>query len=1185
MQSGVTTLVRTVAEEKTIRRLRAALCAGRTASIEGVWGGSVALLAAAMAAEEASANGESGGTLVLVAAQRTDARRILDDLRLFTDDGRLFANTAERPVAAWFPPWDRIPDFGSGTITDPISGERLQVLRSLGSSNPPRILVAPLQSLLQPIPDPSVLATATLTLSVGDTLEPGSLLTRLTQNGFVVQPAVELPHEVAMRGGLLDLFAPNLPLPLRIEFFDDMIESIRFFAPTSQRSTRTLENVEILTTSMTSRCGRFRDFLSPMSRFLLVEPAQLRAMATTLSDSGGTAEPAEAMTGMSAEPKAKPTGKRGRKRGTESDEKQAVEPVSAIHELFREAAAMGTLMVEHLAEGAMPDHARWRIESVERFSRPSMEAICGVIGECAVGNAGTNDDNDHAKTDSGDTIVIVSSTTAEIERLHEIFTEQTPQIIASGQLRFVHGSLSAGFRIPELRTIFLSSTKLFQRSDRHVSERAIFTRTAAEDTSVDAFSTVDGPGNKDTAPLSRVIDSFAELRPGDLVVHVSQGIARYHGLHAHELGGRTEEFLLLEFADRCRVWIPASQIGLIQKYLGGAKGRPPLSKYNGAAWARKKKLVADAVGDLAVEMLEMAAARDSQPGIAFPADGPWQHDFDEAFPYVETDDQLTAATAIRDDMRRARPMDRLLCGDVGFGKTELAMRAAMRAILAGYQVAVLVPTTVLAEQHYRTFRERMAAYPVRIAMLSRFVDTAGQRRTLRDLEAGDVDLVIGTHRLASEEVRFRNAGLIIIDEEQRFGVEVKERLKRLRATADILTLTATPIPRTLHQAVLGIRDISSLQTPPEARLAVDTSVQRFDESLIREAILRELARGGQVYFVHNRVKDIGQVETKLRRIAPEARIGIGHAQMPADRLEQVMVDFLAHRYDILLATTIIESGLDIPTTNTIFIDEAHRYGLADLHQLRGRVGRGREKAYCYLLVDRGQSLTPNATRRLRTLEEYSRLGAGFEIAMRDLEIRGAGNLLGTQQSGHIAAVGYEMYCELLEQAIGRLQKQPPRKLFECEVNLPWRTYIPEEYVPGMRDRIDLYRRLARVTASEQLAAMRDEFSDRFGVLPIEVSTMLRMVELRLRAARHLITRISWETPNLRIAYLSEAAIRELNKRCGGRLRTTDPGLAFFVPPKNPLQIRENREQNDPQKKSLMSAAIKMADEFFTLLAD
>jgi transcription-repair coupling factor (superfamily II helicase) len=585
---------------------------------------------------------------------------------------------------------------------------------------------------------------------------------------------------------------------------------------------------------------------------------------------------------------------------------------------------------------------------------------------------------------------------------------------------------------------------------------------------------------------------------------------------------------------------------LVQRYVGGTKSRPKLAKIGGVSWNKQRKAAERAVQDMAVELLELQARRRSQPGIAFAGDTVWQSQFDASFSYVETPDQLRAIAAVKQDMVTARPMDRLICGDVGFGKTEVSMRAAFKAVDSGYQVAVLVPTTVLAEQHYKTFRERMAEFPFDIAKLSRFNTASEDKVVLEGLRSGKVDIVVGTHRLASKDVQFYNLGLLVIDEEQRFGVEIKERLKYLKSNVDVMTLSATPIPRTLHMSLVGVRDISNLETAPEDRLSIETRSIRWDENIIRNAILRELNRDGQVYFVHNRIQDIEEIAGKLKLIAPDARIVIGHGQMAEGQLEQVMIDFIEHRYDILLATTIIESGLDIPNANTIFINEAFRYGLAELHQLRGRVGRYKHQAYCYLVIDRHKHLSPDAARRLHAIEEYSQIGAGFGIAMRDLEIRGAGNLLGTQQSGHIAAIGYELYCQMLGSAVRQLTHQPPTLTIEVDIDIPIEAYLPQDYVPELRQRIDIYRRLSRLADVRKLDEMQNELKDRFGTVPECALRLLQLAELKIDAALWFVKSITTEGNYLVLTYTNRARIEHLAKLHDKRLRIVSQNQAYWI---------------------------------------
>ncbi len=752
-----------------------------------------------------------------------------------------------------------------------------------------------------------------------------------------------------------------------------------------------------------------------------------------------------------------------------------------------------------IPSGSMETTAHLEFESVERFS--------GDIAK-------VRDELD--KVSAGHEVVVVCETDAEIERLTELF--KASRLLADGGLHFAVGHLEAGFRIVPQKVVLVSAAELFQRQD--------LARTTRR-------------------RQARAIDSFLELRQGDLVVHLSHGIGRYRGLRLLEKDDRAEEHLELEYHGGTKIYVPSSKIELVQKYVGGKGGTVSLAHIGGAAWVRQKEAAQKAVTDLAADMIELQAARDSRPGIAFPDDSEWQREFDAAFPYQETPDQLTAIADIKQDMQLQKPMDRLLCGDVGFGKTEMAIRAAFKAIDAGYQVAVLVPTTVLAEQHRRTFTARMAEFPFQIAALSRFCTGKEQRQILESAANGSLDILIGTHRLASADVKFQNLGLLIIDEEQRFGVEIKERLKALRSTVDVLTMTATPIPRTLHMSLLGVRAISNLETPPADRLAVETRVTRFSDELIRHAIMRELNRGGQIYFVHNRIQDIHAVAARLREIVPESRIDIGHGQMAEGELEEVMVRFVRAETDILLSTTIVESGLDIPNANTIFIDDADRYGLADLHQLRGRVGRYKHRAYCYLLVDENRHLSPEAARRLRAIEEFSQMGAGFALAMRDLELRGAGNLLGTQQSGHIAMVGYELYCALLERAVRQLKKMPPRESVEVNIDLPGESYLPRGYVPDMRSKIDLYRRLARLTAEDAVDDFATELADRFGPVPEEVQHLLELARLRIWAHGWGIREIRIEAPYAVFSYTSPQKLARLVERSAGRLRVADRTSAYL----------------------------------------
>jgi transcription-repair coupling factor (superfamily II helicase) len=679
------------------------------------------------------------------------------------------------------------------------------------------------------------------------------------------------------------------------------------------------------------------------------------------------------------------------------------------------------------------------------------------------------------------------------------------------------------------------------------------------------------------------MDTFLDFAPGDLVVHRDHGIARFIGLVVMESGAnrlsathrlrdnvrkkRTddealEEYLTLEFAQGTKLHVPCTKIDQVQKYVGGFRGQPALSAIGGQRWKKQKEQVFESVRGLASELLRVRAAREHLPGVRFPADTTWQKEFEAEFPYDETEDQLAALSEIKRDMQQERPMDRLLCGDVGYGKTELAIRAAFKAVEFGKQVAVLVPTTVLAEQHERTFRGRFADYPFRVASLSRFKTTKEISDTLDLVKKGQIDIVVGTHRLLSKDVRFADLGLVVVDEEQRFGVEHKERLLSLRMTVDVLTLSATPIPRTLHMSMLGLRDISSLATAPVDRRAVVTEVIPYNERRISQAIARELARDGQIYFVHNRVHNIQSVADTVKRLAGEkARVVIGHGQMPDGELEEVILKFVRREADILVCTTIIESGIDIPTANTMVIADADRFGLADLHQLRGRVGRYKHRAYCYLLTPEDRPVTDKATKRLKAIEEYSMLGAGFKIAMRDLEIRGAGNILGPEQSGHISAVGYEMYCQLLEKAVRELNGEITAVSSDTAVDLGVSGYIPKGYVPSDLRRMEAYRRLAVAGKLGDVVAFERDVTAAYGAPPPNVRRLIDVTELRVALTHMGVKTMAVNEKDVVFIATDPVGLMERIEKAQGTVRLippkagqkTDVAEVYYRPPENYLQ--------------------------------
>ncbi len=1071
---------------------------GQTLGFSGVWGCLRAVLAATIARRHPN--------IFMLLPQAADADIVAGDAIAFG-----LENAIPLPLSAG--------DGRGESIRDADYADRLQVLQRLSDrdsdSGEPLLVTAYIGGALQRVPTPEKLQASTRKLSVGSTMDPAEIRKWLATAGFAATTAVELPGEFATRGGLLDIFSADQPQPIRVEWFGDEIESIRRFDVASQRSIERLDEIEIAAIGVTA------------------DDASADAINDAMDD------PYEAS--FDKEPAVTSSVTDASELGSIGDYLPRDTIVVIVDPLDCEKSAKELLA---------------RIDSPERFC--DYEDLLRSLSSCRVTTAttfatGTADDVIDLQSGTADSyatsldetkqkidsaaadhqILLVGDTPADSERLSELLLDT--DAAKEGRLGLTVAQLSGGFRLIANKLLVLTGAELFHRSPvRRGRSRA----------------------------KGKPITSSLQLESGDLVVHLSHGIGVYRGLQTIEKNDQHIEHLVIEFDGGSKIYVPSSRIGLIQRYIGGTKNRPRLAKIGGQAWAKQRKAAESAVTDMASELLEMQAQRQSRRGIVFDGDSHWQDQFDASFPYIETPDQVSAIADCKIDMELPKPMDRLICGDVGFGKTEVAMRAAFKAVLSGHQVAVLVPTTVLAEQHYHNFRERMAEFPVEIAKLSRFCTKAEQRQNIKDIRAGKVDIVVGTHRLASKDVQFSSLGLVVVDEEQKFGVAVKERLKTLHSNVDVMTLSATPIPRTLHMALVGVRDISNLETPPAERRSVETNVVRWDDKLIRTAVIRELNRGGQIFFVHNRIGDMHTIAEKLKRIVPEVRIGIGHGQMGEGELEQVMVDFIEHKFDLLLATTIVESGLDIPNANTIFIDDGDRYGLSDLHQLRGRVGRYKHQAYCYLLIAQHKHLSPEATKRLRAIEEFSHMGAGFAISMRDLEIRGAGNLLGSQQSGHIAAVGYEMYCQLLEDAVRQVQNLPPKLSAEVDIDLPVEAYLAEEYVPDLRHKIDLYRRMARINNATEIDELREELLDRFGPLPEPAERMLELCELRLDAAVWQISAITNNDRFIVLHYSNRQQMEQIQRNSAVSVRIVDRKQAFI-----PIRPQRKPGTNTPPPKA------------------
>jgi transcription-repair coupling factor (superfamily II helicase) len=1007
-----------------------------------------------------------GTPLVVVVRTDDEAHYLADDLAAWLTRGhvRVLSERAALPLERALPEHEE-------------SAERLDVLADLGSHRHDLVLVVSLQAVVQRTLSAEQLAAARVELRVGERIGQRALLSSLIAGGY--EPVVEVSGvgEMANRGGIVDVWPPGAREPLRIELFGDEVDSIRSFDPLSQGSRRRHERATLL----------------PASEFLPEDGwaslAQLAPQPRTQQldedlahlEQGDLGEAAETWARLlTAGPAADHLPGNAHVVLADAAELRAV--AGQLDEQAHERRA-GLLAAGELPlDWPLPYDADLVLEELGQRADELLEEQAETDAGFATapvlpGRADRLGEWLRQLAGQGRRIVV---TTDQASRVGELLDEaglasavtaELSQPPPSGGIGLVHGSLRAGFVHQPTDLVVLTDRELFgvTRVRRLTPSRKVVTR-----------------------------DLIGKLQPGDPVVHVDHGIARYVGMTQRTYGGDTKEYLQLDFAGEDKIYLPTDQIGRITRYSGGPG--PALSKLGGTDWERTKRRVRRAVADLARELLEIYAAREAAPGFAFSPDTTWQRELEESFPYTETPDQARSIEEVKADMLRRRPMDRLVVGDVGYGKTEVAMRAAFKAVQDGKQVAVLVPTTVLAQQHLLTFQRRLAPFPVRVEMLSRFVPRKQQEQILARVREGDVDILIGTHRILSKDIAFADLGLLVVDEEQRFGVAHKERIKSMRREVDVLTLSATPIPRTLHLSLVGIRDLSVIETPPEARLPIQTRIAEDDDGLVRDAINRELDRGGQVFFVHNRVDNIEAVAERVRRLVPRARVAIGHGQMAEGTLERVMLEFDAGRFDVLVCTTIIESGLDIPNANTIIINRADTFGLAQLYQLRGRVGRSDRRAYAYLLHRRGQPLTPVARKRLHAIFSASDLGAGYQIALSDLEIRGAGNILGAEQHGFMAAVGFELYTRLLADAVDTLRGRPAAaEPSPVRLDLPGSAYLPDAYIADSGVKLEVYRRFAAVRAAEDASALREELLDRFGSVPAEVEGLFTAVSVRLAA--------------------------------------------------------------------------------------
>ncbi len=1074
-------------QDKNVEKIAARL--GKNAGnselirVEGTWGSFARCLAAYISKKISR-------PILYICAHIDDAEKTADDVQTFGCD-------SVESLSAW----EGKEDLADAT--DEIRAQRLKLVSRVSNENYNKnknpFITASIQALCQPIPKPQALEAGSMQLQVNGQISPEELVTWLLENHFERVDRIDLPGQFARRGGIIDIFAPlidekilsgkeiqGMPQstePFRIEFFGDTIESIREINLDTQRSSRQIESIRIISAvcgTATEQRENFINILPENTIIIFEEPNEIQEVAQVFI--------------------------------ARSEDTSCLYNWSDIYAALKNFTQ---LHICRFAPSQPEDFIRIDIKSVQQYQHKATSIWAGH--KAALEELVT-------ESKQGKNVLLYCESPAEINRVSEIIRDLNKEI--PPRFKLLLGFVHQGFVINSLRTIVISHHELFGQYTLRQRRRP----------------------TRATAP----IESLSDLQEGDYVVHTSYGIGKFLGIETIREETGTNEYLTIEYAEAVKIQVSVRNIALVQKYIGTSPARPKLSKVGSKKWLKQKEKVTRSVQDMAAELLEVQAKRQAAGGIAFSQDSNWQVEFEESFAYQETPDQTTAIKQIKEDMQQPFVMDRLLCGDVGYGKTELAMRAAFKAVENGRQVAVLTPTTVLSVQHGRTFSERFADFPVWIEVLNRFKTTKEAREIIAQTKAGKIDILIGTHRLFSGDIRFKDLGLLIIDEEQRFGVEHKEKLKKLRVNVDILTMTATPIPRTLHMSLLGLRDISSLGTPPLDRRSIVTKVTAYDKHLIAKAIYQELNRQGQVFFLHNRVKSIEKKAWEIQKLLGDARVGIAHGQMTKSELETAMIEFVMGNIDVLVCTTIIESGLDIPNANTIFINDADRFGLAELHQLRGRVGRYKHRAYAYMLLPMSRPITPLAAKRLKAIEEYSHLGAGFRIALRDLEIRGAGNILGPEQSGHIQTVGYQMYCELLANAVRRLKNEPVELIPTAVIDLGFATYIPKDYIPINRSRLDAYRKIAVAKATEDLEQIQAEFADVYGPVPEEVGLLLDLAELRIKAGKHHIKSIVVSDQDLIFTFEKDCSsnVQTLFAQTSGKIRISDQNVVYMRLAKN-----------------------------------
>ena len=1060
----------------------------------------------------------------------TDSNRRAEAL---SETVRFFANIFPGPTGgvATLPAFDTLPWEAQSPHPDILERRAATLFRLADGQS--SLVIAPVQAALWRYQDATIYLSLARTLATDADIPLEEFIAHLGGVGYTRTEMVELPGQFAIRGGIVDVFSPEAPRPVRIELLGDTVESVREFDPRTQRSIAPVVRTTLLP-------------LTEWNVAALVGVTQAAPESWDLASFFGPAgEPGQSALFELAESSLKPV--------------VFLDEPLTIREAAQQHLAHATENYERHGSANAPSasHFFWQGEqfaaALEKTSQVHLEQLALNIGSVAQfelssrpsarfhGNVPACMNEVKSQLASGGKVFLTAASTGELERLADVCREyEVPYVLGESEsaaagftaesaletagLLLIRAPFAEGVALPDAKLTLFGHADLF-----------------------DVTPTLERPSRK--IRTSGFFSDFAELKPGDFIVHVDHGIGQFEGLRQIESDGHRGEFMLLRYAEDARLYVPLERMDLVQSYRVLEGAHPPLDKLGGTGWNTRKTRVRKSLEDMAEQLLALYAARKTAEGFSFSSDGNFQREFEDAFEFEETPDQVAAISDIKRDMEKPTPMDRLLCGDVGYGKTEVAMRAAFKVVADSKQVAILAPTTVLAFQHFETFKQRFAAFPVRVEMLSRFRSAAEQKKILADLETGKVDVVIGTHRLLSKDVRFHDLGLLVVDEEQRFGVAHKERLKEMRKNVDALALSATPIPRTLHMSLVGLRDMSLIETPPRDRLAIQTVVAPFQEDLIRRAIENEMAREGQVYFIHNRVESIYSLATLVQKLAPKARVVVGHGQMSEKELESVMLKFIRDEADVLVATTIVENGLDIPRANTILINRADRLGLAELYQLRGRVGRSHQRAYAYLLVPPEATLSDVARKRLSAMKEFSELGAGFRIAALDLELRGAGNMLGRQQHGHIEAIGFDMYCQMLERAVSRLKGEEAAPDLRTTLSLGFDVRIPESYIPSENLRLRTYKRISSIATDEEKQDVLRELQDRFGPPPASVENLLQYAVLKSLCERLRISSVERQGTRIAVRFHAEtpldpaALVKVVRSRKGIKL---DPGGVLWL---------------------------------------